>query len=177
VKRDKIAKLQSTNFNSIFNTTLNLHFILLVLKSSKCPRNDDDEEVDDGIENSIKRSAATAAAATSSSSPPSKKPKPDDNFGKSISPSSSSSSASTLCVQHECFGVARGTLNPEKYTSPRAKCIKCCECGELQFGKVTSSQVTARSGNCTAPRRKMPRPDLDGLLICANCVDVVKVKW
>lgn len=32
-------------------------------------------------------------------------------------------------VYHECFGKCKGNFNPEAYTSPKALCIQCVDCG------------------------------------------------
>ena len=46
----------------------------------------------------------------------------------------SSSPSLLLPVQHECFGLARGWLEADKYTSPSAKCIKCYDCRKWNSG-------------------------------------------
>jgi hypothetical protein len=38
--------------------------------------------------------------------------------------------ADVVHVSHECFGVAKGTLFKDKYTSPNAKCIQCKQCSK-----------------------------------------------
>lgn len=37
-------------------------------------------------------------------------------------------SRSSFKVYHECFGKCKGMFNAEAYTSPDAKCIRCCDC-------------------------------------------------
>ena len=54
----------------------------------------------------------------------------DDEEEAKVRPDSLVTTSRPLHVQHECFGKASGVLQPQTYTSPDAKCIRCSECGK-----------------------------------------------